>query len=342
MPQDNRTQQITQWLADELKLPPFRLEPASEDASFRRYFRMIPEEIGARSLIVMDAPPEKEPLEPFSTIAEQLFNIGLNVPEILARNVEAGFLLLGDLGSISYLDHLNNETVGRLYGDALGALAVLQSCGPEALPPYDPPLLLSEMGLFSDWFIGTHLGLELSETEKQQLSTLFEALADSALEQPQVPVHRDYHSRNLMVDSHNPGIIDFQDAVVGPVTYDLVSLLRDCYIAWPEAQVAEWVEGYHDIALDHGILRQPNARQFKRWFDWMGVQRHLKAIGIFARLYHRDGKPGYLKDIPRTLNYLIEVSDHYPELAAFHTLLIDKIVPALDTHKAAQQAEENR
>ncbi len=290
----------------------------------------------------MDAPPEKEPLEPFTTIAEQLFNIGLNVPEILARNVEAGFLLLGDLGSTSYLDRLNNETVDRLYGDALGALAVLQSCGPEALPPYDKPLLLSEMALFRDWFIGKHLALELGETESQQLSTLFEALADSALEQPQVPVHRDYHSRNLMVDSHNPGIIDFQDAVVGPVTYDLVSLLRDCYIAWPEVQVAEWVEGYHDIALDHGILRQPNTRQFKRWFDWMGVQRHLKAIGIFSRLYHRDGKPGYLKDIPRTLNYLIEVSDHYPELAAFHTLLIDKIMPALDTHKAAQQAEKNR
>lgn len=338
MPQDNRTQQITQWLANELKLPPFRLESASEDASFRRYFRMTPDEGDAKSLIIMDAPPEKEPLEPFSTIAEQLFRIGLNVPEILARNVEAGFLLLGDLGSTSYLDQLNSETVGRLYGDALSALVVLQTCGPEALPPYDRALLLSEMALFRDWFIGKHLALELSAAENRQLDTLFEALADSALEQPQVPVHRDYHSRNLMVDSHNPGIIDFQDAVVGPVTYDLVSLLRDCYIAWPEEHVHAWVEGYHDIALDHGILRQPNARQFKRWFDWMGVQRHLKAIGIFARLYHRDGKPGYLKDIPRTLNYLIEVSVNYPELQPFHTLLIDKIVPALK----AQQAEENR
>ncbi len=335
-----RTELINDWLTNVVGLPPFRLEPASEDASFRRYFRMIPEEGGARSLIVMDAPPEKEPLEPFATIAGQLFDIGLNVPEILARNVEAGFLLLGDLGSTPYLVQLNTDTADRLYGDALGALAVLQSCGPEALPPYDKPLLLNEMALFRDWFVGKHLAIELSETENQQLDTLFAALADSALEQPQVPVHRDYHSRNLMVDSHNPGIIDFQDAVIGPVTYDLVSLLRDCYIAWPEERVAEWVEGYHNIALDHGILRQPNAGQFKRWFDWMGIQRHLKAIGIFARLYHRDGKRGYLKDIPRTLNYLTEVSAHYPELQLFHTLLIEKIVPTMDAHKAAQQLEE--
>ncbi|MCW8888976.1 MAG: phosphotransferase [Gammaproteobacteria bacterium] len=326
-----RLKLINDWLTDSVGLPPFKIEPASEDASFRRYFRVTPEESGAQSLIVMDAPPDKEPLEPFSTIAEQLFKIGLNVPEILARNVEEGFLLLGDLGSIAYLDQLNAESVDRLYGDALGALAVLQTCGPTDLPLYDRGLLLSEMGLFRDWFITQHLEIELSDTERQLLSSVFELLADSALEQPQVPVHRDYHSRNLMVNSHNPGIIDFQDAVMGPVTYDLVSLLRDCYIAWPEEQVSEWVEGYHDIALDHGILRQPNHRQFKKWFDWMGAQRHLKAIGIFARLYHRDGKSGYLKEIPRTFNYLIEVSGHYDELQPFHQFLNDRILTALNT-----------
>lgn len=270
-------------------MAPFRLESASEDASFRRYFRITPASGEGRTLIVMDAPPDKEPLEPFSTIAEQLFDIGLNVPEILARNVTDGFLLLGDLGTTSYLDQLNQDTVDRLYGDALGALAVLQTCGPDSLPAYDKKLLLTEMALFRDWFVAKHLNIELTTEEEQQLSSVFEMLAESALEQPQVPVHRDYHSRNLMVDSHNPGVIDFQDAVIGPVTYDLVSLLRDCYIAWPEEQVAEWVDGYHDIALDHGILRQPNTRQFKKWFDWMGLQRHLKAIGIFARLFHRDG-----------------------------------------------------
>lgn len=281
----------------------------------------------------MDAPPDKEQLEPFSTIAEQLFDIGLNVPEIIARNVAEGFLLLGDLGTTSYLDQLNEDTVDRLYGDALGALAVLQTCGPNTLPAYDKELLLTEMALFRDWFVTKHLNIELKAEEDRQLASVFEMLADSALEQPQVPVHRDYHSRNLMVDSHNPGVIDFQDAVIGPVTYDLVSLLRDCYIAWPEEQVAEWVEGYHDIALDHGILRQPNANQFKKWFDWMGLQRHLKAIGIFARLFHRDGKSGYLKDIPRTLNYLIEVSAKYTELEPFNKLLTDKIGPALSAHQ---------
>jgi len=328
-----RIELIKEWLTDIVGLPSFKLEPASEDASFRRYFRVIPEERGARSLIVMDAPPDKEPLEPFSTIAEQLFNIGLNVPKILARNVDEGFLLLGDLGSSAYLDHLNADTVDRLYGDALGALAVLQTCGPTELPPYDRTLLLSEMALFRDWFITRHLGLELSGREQQLLTSIFDQLANSALEQPQVTVHRDYHSRNLMVNSHNPGIIDFQDAVMGPVTYDLVSLLRDCYIAWPEEQVAEWVEGYHNIALDHGILRQSNPRQFKKWFDWMGAQRHLKAIGIFARLYHRDGKSSYLKEIPRTLNYLVEVSGQYNELYPFHQFLNDKIVPAMNAYQ---------
>jgi aminoglycoside/choline kinase family phosphotransferase len=329
-----RIAQINEWLTDQVGLKPFTLAPASADASFRRYFRVTPESHNDRSLIVMDAPPEKEPLEPFSTIARQLLEIGLNVPEIVARNSAEGFLLLGDLGSTAYLDQLNTETVDRLYGDALGALAVLQACGPTNLPPYDKPLLLAEMALFRDWFIAKHLQIELSDTEHELLNATFNQLADSALEQPQVPVHRDYHSRNLMVNAHNPGIIDFQDAVMGPVTYDLVSLLRDCYIAWPEEQVAAWVDGYHDIALDHGILRQHNNRQFKRWFDWMGAQRHLKAIGIFARLYHRDGKSGYLKDIPRTLNYLVEVSSHYDELQQFHQFLSDKIVPAL---KARQQ-----
>jgi aminoglycoside/choline kinase family phosphotransferase len=212
----------------------------------------------------------------------------------------------------------------------MGALAVMQTCVPaDELPHYDEALLRREMALFHDWFLGTHLGLELSAGEQQLLEDTFTLLVASALEQPQVFVHRDYHSRNLMVAEHNPGILDFQDAVRGPVTYDLVSLLRDCYIAWPREQVEEWVQGYHDIALDHGIIRAPKSAQFLRWFDLMGVQRHLKAIGIFARLNHRDGKPGYLDDIPRTLAYVEEVSARYPELEGFAEFVRTRVRPAM-------------
>ncbi len=330
---DYRLQKINDWLAGELGLAPFRLESASADASFRRYFRMIPTDAEGQTLVVMDAPPNQESLEPFLTIAGQLFDIGLNVPEIVARNVAEGFLLLGDLGSTSYLDRLSDNTADRLYRDALKALGILQSRGPTSLPAYDQSLLLTEMALFRDWFIAKHLDIVLTAAEDRQLTSLFEMLADCALGQPQVPVHRDYHSRNLMVGADNPGIIDFQGAVIGPVTYDLVSLLRDCYIAWPEEQVAKWVESYHDIALDYGILHQPNAPQFRQWFDWMGVQRHLKALGLFARLSHRDGKSGYLAEIPRTLNYLIEVSAKYAKLQPLHKLLVDKVAPALGAHQ---------
>jgi aminoglycoside/choline kinase family phosphotransferase len=252
------------------------------------------------------------------------------VPQILQQDLRQGFLLLSDLGSQPYLDALNAQSVERLYGDALGALAVMQACvSADELPPYNETLLRREMALFPDWFLTTHLGLELSESEQQLLADAFGLLADNAQAQPQVFVHRDYHSRNLMVCDHNPGILDFQDAVHGPVTYDLVSLLRDCYIAWPREQVEEWVQGYHDIALDHGIIRSPMSEQFLRWFDLMGVQRHLKAIGIFARLNHRDGKPGYLNDIPRTLGYVEEVSGRYPALADFAAFIQERVRPAM-------------
>jgi aminoglycoside/choline kinase family phosphotransferase len=235
----------------------------------------------------------------------------------LAVHAVDGFLLLTDLGSEQYLPALNADSVGRLYGDAMGALLTLQACGPQRdeLPPYDEALLLREMELFREWYLGRHLGLALSAGEQRMLDETFRRLAQSALEQPQVAVHRDYHSRNLMVAPHNPGILDFQDAVFGPVTYDLVSLLRDCYIAWPREQVEAWALGYQELAIDCGILRLRDEERFLRWFDWMGVQRHLKASGIFARLNHRDGKPGYLKDIPRTLGYVREVAGRYPELA---------------------------
>ncbi|MDH5785660.1 MAG: phosphotransferase [Chromatiales bacterium] len=325
MPQ--RLEQLNHWLSRDLGLSDYEIAPASADASFRRYFRVSRD---GESHIAMDAPPDKEDSRPFLTVGSALFEAGLHVPQIHHHDLEQGFMLLSDLGSTPYLTVLNEQSVERLYGDAMGALAVMQSCVDAGeLPPYDEALLRREMALFTDWFLGTHLGLELSDSERQLLEDTFSQLVQSALEQPQVFVHRDYHSRNLMVCGHNPGIIDFQDAVNGPVTYDLVSLLRDCYIAWPRELVEEWVQGYHDIALDHGIIRQPMSGQFLRWFDLMGVQRHLKAIGIFARLNHRDGKPGYLNDIPRTLGYVEEVSGRYPELADFAAFIAERVRPAM-------------
>jgi len=281
-----RLEKLRSWLESELDFSEYTLTPASSDASFRRYFRVTHD---GESLIVMDAPPEKEDSRPFVTVDRLLFEAGLNVPEILDMDLEQGYLLLGDLGSTLYLDELDDATVERLYGDALGALAAIQACDPAGagLPDYDRTLLLNEMGLFRDWLVGTHLGITLNAGQATMLASTFDRLADNALEQPQVLVHRDYHSRNLMVTGrNNPGILDFQDAVVGPVTYDLVSLLRDCYIEWPRPRVEDWALGYQAMAA-----------------------------GIFARLNHRDGKPGYLGDIPRTLGYVVEVAGRYPELA---------------------------
>jgi len=326
MPQ--RLEQLQRWLSDELGLPEYTIAPASADASFRRYFRI---RFDGESRIVMDAPPDKEDSRPFVSIGRQLRGIGLNVPEILAEDLQQGFLLLSDLGDRQYLDVLDAQNAGRLYGDAMGALATLQASGPGAqqLPPYDRELLWCEMELFREWYLGKHLGLVLNAGEQTVLDETFELLVVSALEQPAVSVHRDYHSRNLMVSEHNPGILDFQDAVYGPLTYDLVSLLRDCYIAWPREQVEGWVSDYHDMAFEQGILGERQLERFLRWFDLMGVQRHLKATGIFARLNHRDGKPGYLNDIPRTLGYVVEVCGRYPQLRPLRALLEEHVLPRL-------------
>jgi aminoglycoside/choline kinase family phosphotransferase len=312
-----RAERLREWVGQQLGYEGVELTPASGDASFRRYFRV---RHGGESYIVMDAPPDQEDCGPFVHVTGLLLDLGLHVPQILASDTTRGMLLLSDLGSRLYLDELRDDSVDRLYGDALGALATLQSCGPadSALPPYDRELLLREMGLFTDWLLGTHLDLAVDDDERKQLEEAFELLVVNALEQPVVCVHRDFHSRNLMVsDYHNPGILDYQDAVVGPVTYDLVSLLRDCYIGWPRERVEAWVLGYYELAQQTGILRPGDAdeRTFLRWFDLMGVQRHLKAAGIFARLNHRDGKPGYLADIPRTLGYVQDVCARYRELA---------------------------
>lgn len=319
---NDREHLVLEWLSAVLPAPLIHMAPASSDASFRRYFRVWYDD---QTRIVMDAPPDKEDCRPFVAIAQALRGLGLNAPTVLDGDFDQGLLLLTDLGSRQYLAELNDHSVPGLYGDALEALARLQTSGdPDSalLPAYDAALLHREMDLFRDWFLGRLLALELSAAEQHTLDQTFAALSANALEQPQVWVHRDYHSRNLMVtDPDNPGVLDFQDAVVGAVTYDLVSLLRDCYIAWPRPQVETW-------ALDHrarlralGMTGLDDADQFLRWFDLMGVQRHLKAVGIFARLNLRDGKPGYLGDIPRTLGYVLAVAERYPELAGLRDLL---------------------
>ena len=310
-----RLASLKSWLADVLGTTDFDIAPASSDASFRRYFRV---RHGDETRIAMDAPPAQEDTGPFIHIAELLAAQGLNVPRILARDTRQGFLLLSDLGDTPYLRVLSVCTADTLYGDAMAALRRMQQMRPERfadIPPYDHALLMQEMALFRDWYLAGFRRQALAAAQERVLDQVFERLAEAALSQPVVFVHRDYHSRNLMHTAHdNPGILDFQDAVRGPVTYDLVSLLRDCYISWPRARVEAWALNHLREAQRAGIVGEVEEGTWLRWFDWMGVQRHLKATGIFARLDLRDGKPGYLADIPRTLGYVREVAGRYEAL----------------------------
>lgn len=329
--EDSRLPALEDWLCHALGKAPDALRPASSDASFRRYFRVFKAD---STYIAMDAPPPMEDVRPFVRIAGLMRHAGVCTPGVHAADEEHGFLLLDDFGSENYLDRLDPATADGLYGDALESLARLQTgvdvtaCG---LPDYDETLLRNEMNLFRDWFLGKLLGLPEDEERDGCLDRTWRRLIDSALEQPRVCVHRDYHSRNLMVTAQdNPGVLDFQDAVVGPLTYDLVSLLRDCYVAWPQERLDVWVAGYHQRLRDLGF-EAGDREEFTRWFDLMGVQRHLKAIGIFARLKLRDGKGGYLKDIPRTLNYVVTVAQRYPALSEFVRLLQDQVLDKAGT-----------
>jgi len=324
-----RIAQLEHWLRHELQLPGFELTIASDDASFRRYFRIRLED--GQCYIAMDAPPSHEDVRPFIRVAEMLTPVGLHVPRIYGENVELGFLLLEDLGSEHYQDVLSIVQSDELYADAMAALLQLQTCGAEFdLPAYDEKLLTSEMSLFPEWLLSKYLKLEMSSSESEMLKVLFDCLVVNAQEQPVVPVLRDYHCRNLLlVERNNPGIIDFQDAVNGPVTYDLVSLLKDCYIQWPRNKVLQWVSGYYSELRLRGLLATVDESQFIRWFDLMGVQRHLKASGIFTRLNLRDGKVGYMEDIPRTLGYIDELGVIYPEVEPLAALIREKVLPAL-------------
>lgn len=325
MSKDLRTLTLLDWLENDLLLTVKTFQPASSDASFRRYYRVTTPE---GSVIAMDAPPDKEKLEPFIRVAGLMAQAGINVPAIFQQNLDDGFLLLEDFGNQSFLDQLNPNSADALYQSAFDSLFKLQTQTPiknSTLPRYDEALLERELAIFDDWFLNGLMDIDIPETLWASVKA---ELIASALTQPVTCVHRDYHSRNLMVLDHNsPGVIDFQDAVIGPITYDLVSLLRDCYIAWPQQQVDQWLGTYFQRLQQAGLVTcTPN--QFKRWFDLMGLQRHLKAIGIFSRLHLRDGKSDYLNDIPRTLNYVMDVCSGYPELAEFNSFIRREAAPA--------------
>ena len=320
MPTDSRLELLTQWVHQ--TKPNAKLAPASADASFRRYFRVTE---GKQTWIAMDAPPEKETLLPFIDVGERLCAESVNAPTIYHSDLAQGFLLMDDLGSAPYLDQLNHDTADSLYGDALRTLIRIQAADAADLPKYDSQLLSNELELMPEWFLERHLGVELLSSESESLQAMFSFLIKSSMEQPQVFVHRDYHSRNLMITSeNNPGVIDYQDAVVGPICYDLASILRDCYIVWPEHKVNRWVNDFRLLAVEAGLLsNEVSQEQFKRWFDLIGLQRHIKVLGIFARLSHRDGKQAYLADLPLTLSYVLSVAKRYEETAPL-VALFDK------------------
>jgi aminoglycoside/choline kinase family phosphotransferase len=298
------------------------VEPASADASFRRYFRV---HSGGESFIAMDAPPEHENCEPFVRIAALIREAGLNAPDVIAASLPRGFLLLTDLGTQTFLQALNQDRslAPALFADAIAALVTWQGTSrPGVLPPYDEALLRREMGLFPEWYLGRHLGLTLSAPQQEQLESVFNSLLGNVLSQSPVYVHRDYMPRNLMISDPSPGILDFQDAVYGPITYDVASLMRDAFISWDAQEVLDWSVRYWERAKKAGLPVSPDFGEFYRDMEWMGMQRHIKVLGIFARLRHRDGKQGYLEDTPRFLGYVRPVAERYRELRP--------LVPILD------------
>lgn len=315
-----RQQQLTTWLQSQFPGETFSLTPASADASFRRYFRATFSDGATR--IIMDAPPEHEDCRPFLHVGGLFEQAGAHVPHVYAEDLMQGFLLLSDLGNTTYLQALNADNARELYAAATDALIQIQLAStPDELPPYDEALLRRELNLFPEWYISKHLGVTLTATQNAKLQTVFDRIVANNLAQPRVYVHRDYHSRNLMVTDSNPGVIDFQDAVYGPITYDLASLFKDAYIKWEEAEIIDWLIGYWQKARKAGLPVHDDFGQFYWDYEWMGAQRHIKVLGIFARLCHRDGKDGYLKDMPLVMEYLRAASARYVDLKPLFNLL---------------------
>jgi hypothetical protein len=341
---DARLALIHDWLLRELHLEVLRIEPASSDASFRRYFRAATD---TTTYIVMDAPPGKEDVRPYLEVSALLEELGAHVPHVHEADAARGLLLLEDLGTTPYLERLvSGGDIDGLYADALDALAAIQVRGGNAaaqLAPYGRNELAREMALMPEWFLRRHLALELTPAETQLLTAAFEFLIDEALAQPVVFVHRDYHARNLMVvAARNPGIIDFQDALRGPVGYDLVSLLKDCYISWPRERVVGWVRSFRTRLLARGGPAGDSEAEFLRWFDLIGVQRHIKVLGIFCRLWYRDGKAGYLPDLPRTLDYVRAVCAQHAQLGELAQFLERRVAAALPQANARVAAAQSR
>jgi aminoglycoside/choline kinase family phosphotransferase len=317
---DERLAALERWLAGTLAGPHCSLAPASADASFRRYFRATLAD--GRSFVVMDAPPDKEDCRPFVRVAQLLREAGVHAPRIHAQDLAQGFLLLDDLGRTTYLEALNEANAQALMRDAITALVKWQvATRPGALPPYDEALLRREMALFPDWYIGRHLGRALSAAQREALEGVCTLLVQSARAQPAVYVHRDYMPRNLMLSDPNPGVLDFQDAVIGPISYDIVCLMRDAFLSWQEERVLDWTVRYWEAAKQARLPVEPDFAEFWRAFEWMGLQRHLKVLGIFARLTHRDGKPQYVADTPRFVGYARAVARRYAALAPLERLL---------------------
>jgi aminoglycoside/choline kinase family phosphotransferase len=330
MPSDARLETLGVWLETASPAPVVSIAPASADASFRRYFRIHlshPTALPAggqpsRTLIAMDAPPPHENCRPFVAVLRLLLAAGVHAPQLLAQDLDRGFLLLSDLGDETYLSALSDASAPQLYRDATDALVRWQLASRQGvLPQYDERLLRRELDLFPEWYVGQHLGCTLSDSQRGVLATAFRNILDNNLAQPRVYVHRDYHSRNLMLAAPNPGVLDFQDAVHGPITYDLVSLLRDAYITWDEAHQIDWAARYWQTARAAGLPVNADFGEFWRDFEWMGVQRQIKVLGIFARLAHRDGKRAYLSDMPRVMNYLRGACARYQGLGPFLHLL---------------------
>ena len=334
-----RQQQLTEWLHSLFPNDKFEITVASADASFRRYFRATFAD--GQTRIIMDAPPQHENCEPFLHIGKLFEDAGTHVPHVYAKDLEQGFLLLSDLGNTTYLQALcggvaaqqrgthrpppcgeSPDNAKELYGAATDALIKIQLASKEdELPPYDEALLRRELNLFPEWYVAKHLNVTLSEKQQAKLEEVFQRILANNLAQPRVYVHRDYHSRNLMVTEPNPGILDFQDAVYGPITYDLASLFKDAYIKWGEERVMDWLIRYWEKARSAGLPVHADFGEFYRDYEWMGVQRHIKVLGIFARLYHRDGKAGYLKDMPLVFEYLYKACARYVDLKPMQVLL---------------------
>ena len=317
---DARFAALERWLSAQFPGRPLRIAPASADASFRRYWRVaVPD---GPSRIAMDAPPGLEDCRPFVRVAALFGAAGVHVPEVFAQDFEQGFLLLEDLGDATYLERLTAESADTLYAAATDALLRIQlATRPGVLPEYDRTLLQRELRLFPDWYVARSLGARLTDADERVLDSGFDALLSNILAQPRTYVHRDYHSRNLMVCERLPGVLDFQDAVHGPLSYDLVSLFRDAYLCWDEERVLDWVVRYWEKARKAGLPVDGDFAAFYRDFEWMGVQRQFKVIGIFARLHQRDGKARYLDDIPRVLGYLLAACRRYRELGALAGLI---------------------